>query len=173
MSRVFHDIAAFFTGGAPTVTGFTDSNQMVDGLVGAAQGHPIEQVRFDDHASPGMQQAGDERLTAGALAPGMPAHDAFAELGANMTTDGVLQFGGCQVGEGASGEALLRAAAAASGVTTEGGTHLQRPTLPGLDGSKMVCSPNAETGDVDCDLFERPVQDAILDQLDAFSMWLM
>jgi hypothetical protein len=175
-NRRIQEAWAWLTDSTPPVTGFDDTRGMVDGALAAAEGRPIDVFRLDDHAHPGNQGAGTETLSRMSLDPSREWNqerlDALGDLGMQMATDGVIQLRGCHVADGPGGEELLRRVAEITATRTEGGTHRQRISLPGIQGTKVVCSPSELSGErPTCVTEEHPWADLGIEALDWASGW--
>jgi hypothetical protein len=105
-----------------------------------AGGAKAGEVEIEGHGSAGSQEIGKGVSLGGKLSEKDAA--ALAKIGASMTPDGKITLGGCEVGEGEKGEAMMRAVAAAAGHEVHAGTARQIGFLPGIEGPEVIVSPD-------------------------------
>jgi len=145
------------------VTGFKNSQEMIDQILAAADGRPLGTVSVVDHGTPGAQQMGDEIITWTKLQDPETAA-AFEKLGAAFGPDGKIDLKGCQVAQGTAGEALLKNMARLTHVPVKAGVPMQW-TYPGYEGSTLTCFPPTGTNldgtpDQKCELDYHPDADS-------------
>ena len=144
-------IDSLFTIGDIKVVSVADMANKV--LAVTSSGRKIENLFIGGHGSPGFQSLG---CGSGADSTGAKSLQVDSGTGALLGTAGVelgrirpyfnktaiVTLGGCEVGAGSEGPALLKAVSAAlGGIRVQAGTADQRPFLPGMEGSVVRCTP--------------------------------
>jgi len=102
----------------------------------------VSQIEFVGHGGVGWQSTGDDNTREGKVTSDLSASDrqAFADMGALLTPDGEILFGGCNVA--ADDGAMMRAVAQASQHDVRGGTARQLPWIPGIEGPERIEHPD-------------------------------
>jgi hypothetical protein len=131
------------------VTGFRNLDEMIARATEAADGSPIGELSLMDHASPGSQSIGDEKLTLESLQnPVIRAK--LEQLGAQFGPGGSIELHGCRIGGDERGDEYLRQMSQITGQPVSGGNDYQTSAFPGLEGNVKTCYPPAidENGDL-------------------------
>ncbi|MCE9575558.1 MAG: DUF4347 domain-containing protein [Deltaproteobacteria bacterium] len=106
----------------------------------------VSQIDLVGHGRPNWQSTGRDDEPGGSVGATMSDDDreAFRRMGATMTPDGEIVFGGCNVAA-TDDPVMMKQAAAAAGHNVRGGTARQIPFLPGIEGPEVVVMPDGTT----------------------------
>lgn len=118
-------------------------SEMAESAEAQAANGPVSQVDLVGHGEAGVQSTGRARDPGGKITAAMSDADreAFRRMGATMTPDGEIVFGGCNVAAG-DGTVMMAQAAAAAGHDVRAGTARQWAWMPGLEGPEVIVHPD-------------------------------
>ncbi len=104
-----------------------------------ASGAKIQTLTLQGHGAPGEQTIDGGHFE---LSWHRPDRAQLAELAPLFAEGAIVTLSGCNVAAGPNGEALLRELSVLWNVTVRGGTAVQYPHLPGIEGASIACRPN-------------------------------
>jgi hypothetical protein len=138
--------AAALRGGE--ISGVTDVRDMVDKVLQRADARKIHSLTLIGHGAGGYQKMGSERSGDAALSlRSLPALSGeLGRLTGKFTSDATVELHGCRVASTPDGVELLRQLSQLWGVPVTAGVPLQRPLLPGYEGTTVTCEPGEEGG---------------------------
>ena len=147
----------------------------LDGIAAAAlaqaEGHPIRRLRIVVHGTPGRMWFGDQSMDYLHFVGGASS---FSALKGHFAPDGFIELHSCELAAFAESEgtdALISAIALATGVPVVASRALQQPISPGLDGSTVTWTPQAD-GTTTRSEQEAPKEDAVMEAIGDLRDWI-
>lgn len=153
----------------------TGSFPNLDGIAAAAlaqaEGHPIRRLRIVVHGAPGRMWFGDQSMDYLHFVGGASS---FSALKGHFAPDGFIELHSCELAAFAESEgtdALISAIALATGVPVVASRALQQPISPGLDGSTVTWTPQAD-GTTTRSERPAPKEDAVMEAIGDLRDWI-
>lgn len=150
---------------------FPDLDGIAAAALAQAEGHPIRRLRIVVHGTPGRMWFGDQSMDYLHFVGGASS---FSALKGHFAPDGFIELHSCELAAFAESEgtdALISAIALATGVPVVASRALQQPISPGLDGSTVTWTPQAD-GTTTRSEQEAPKEDAVMEAIGDLRDWI-